>query len=219
MNIFDIKDFQDFIDKYDKKSYTLWDNSKDKNVKKFRKMVRYFYLNEQKKTCFYCKQYIFSKNGLHWQVEHILPKSIFPQFLFEPRNLIVICPDCNREKSNKNPHIEGIKACKQLSYPNASGRYTIVHPFFDTYEHHIEVVPAHHCDYPHHYFLRALTQKGKETVKMCDLNRFYQEFAGYKDMKGKQLESIDKFIEETGIGQLSRAEKVALIQKLSAELI
>lgn len=219
MNIFQIpKDLQNFVSSYDRKSYKIWEDMKNKNIKKFRKEIRYFYLHEQKKTCFYCKQYIFSKNGLHWQVEHILPKALFPQFLLDPQNLIVACPDCNGPKGNQNTHVDGLSACKQKIYPRTSGRFTIIHPFFDSYEEHIDIVPANHCDYPHHYFLRGLTPKGKATVKMCDLNRFYQEFAGYKDMTGKQVESIDQLIEDKGLSRLSRRDKISLIQKLTADL-
>lgn len=196
MQVFQIPfEFQKFIDKYDKKNYQLWNDESNKDVQAFRSLVRTHYLSDQKLTCFYCKQYIFSTHGLHWQVEHILPKSVFPQFLFEPRNLVVICPDCNREKGDQNPHVNGNRACSQVAYPSTSGRFKIIHPLYDTYEVHIERVSANHCDYPDHYFLKANTPKGKATVKMYDLNRFYQDFAGYKDMKGKQVQTIDEFIE------------------------
>lgn len=188
-------ELQTFIDNYDKENYQLWNNETNKDVQAFRSLIRAHYLSDQKLTCFYCKQYIFSTNGLHWQVEHILPKSSFPQFLFEPQNLIVICPDCNREKGSQNPHVDGDRACTQKTYPSKSGRFKIIHPLFDKYEDHIERVPANHCEYPDHYFLKAHSTKGKATVRMCDLNRFYQEFAGYKDMKGKQVQTIDDFIE------------------------
>lgn len=219
MNIFEIpENLQKLISDYDKKSYTIWNDMENQEINSFRKAVRTYYLSEQKNTCFYCKQYIFSKNGLHWQVEHILPKSLFPQFLFEPKNLIIICPDCNGPKGNQNTHVNGLSACSQKNYPRSSGRFTIIHPFFDQYQEHIHKIPAKHCDYPDHYFLRGLTPKGKATVKMCDLNRFYQDFAGYKDMTGKQVESLDQFIEDKEINSLSRSDKIVLIQKLTAEL-
>lgn len=220
MEIFELPtDLVDFVSNYDKKTYNIWDDSNNTSMKKFRTHIRNHYLNEQKLTCFYCKQYIFSENGLHWQVEHILPKSLFPQFLFHPHNLIVICPDCNREKSNQNPHIDGENGRNQINYPSTSGRFKIVHPFFDDYYQHIDRVSVDHCEYPEHYFIKALTKKGKATVKMCDLNRFYQDFAGYKDMKGKQVESIDKFIEDNGLDKLSKAQKKELANRLLADLL
>ncbi|WP_278395532.1 HNH endonuclease [Acinetobacter venetianus] len=206
-------ELQTFIDTYNKKNYQLWNDETNKDVQAFRSLIRTHYLSDQKLTCFYCKQYIFSTNGLHWQVEHILPKSLFPQFLFDPRNLIVICPDCNREKSDQNPHVSGDRACSQLTYPRTSGRFKIIHPLYDTYEDHIERVPANHCNYPDHYFLKAHTTKGKATVKMCDLNRFYQEFAGYKDMKGKQVKCLDDFLEQD-LNTLTKDQKKALVQKI-----
>jgi 5-methylcytosine-specific restriction endonuclease McrA len=218
MNVFQIPtELQSFIESYDKKNYRLWNDEDNKDLKKFRSQIRAHYISDQNLTCFYCKQYIFSPNGLHWQVEHILPKSLFPQFLFEPKNLIVICPDCNREKGNQNPHINGTKACTQKTYPSTSGRFKIVHPLFDTYSDHIERVSANHCDYPDHYFLKAQAPKGKATVKMCDLNRFYQEFAGYKDMKGKQVSALDNFIEKD-LNELTKEQKMELVQKIMASM-
>lgn len=215
MEAFEIPSYlQNFVSIYDRKSYKIWNDTKNVDINLFRKDARNHYLDQQKSACFYCKIFIFSKNGLHWQVEHILPKSLFPQFLFEPLNLIVICPDCNREKDAQNPHVAGNNALSQKTYPSKSTRFKIIHPFYDNYEEHIHKIPANHCDYPNHYFLKALTPKGKATVKMCDLNRFYQEFAGYKDMKGKQIESTDKFLEDTGINQLSKEEQREIVQKI-----
>lgn len=218
MNFFQIpRKLQPFINSYDKKNYQLWNDEKNKDVSKFRVLIRNHYLSDQKLTCFYCRQYIFSTHGFHWQVEHILPKSLFPQFLFEPKNLIVICPDCNKEKDNQNPHVDGNRACSQQSYPSTSGRFKIIHPLYDQYTEHINRISANHCDYPDHYFLKALTAKGKATVKMCDLNRFYQEFAGYQDMKGKQVSALDNFIEKD-LNELTKDQKMELVQKIMATM-
>lgn len=196
MEIFVIPaELKSFIDSYDKINYQLWNDEGNKDVKKFRSLIRNHYLSEQKLTCFYCKQYIFSTNGLHWQVEHILPKSLFPQFLFEPKNLIVICPDCNREKGNQNPHIDGDRVCGQQTYPSASGRFKIIHPFFDNYEEHIKRTRSNHCDYPDHYFFTACGPKAKATFRIFDLDRFNRNFAGFPDMSGKQVQTIDDLIE------------------------
>ena len=210
-------EYKSLVDTYDKKTYKLWNDEGNTDVNNFRTSIRNHYLVNQKLTCFYCRQYIFSTNGLHWQVEHILPKSLFPQFLFEPKNLIVICPDCNREKDDQNPHVNGSRARSQKSYPNKSGRYKIIHPLFDEYVDHIERVPANHCNYPDHYFLKAHTSKGKATVRMCYLDRFTQEFAGYKDMKGKQVECLDDFLERD-LNTLTKDQKMALVQKIMATM-
>jgi hypothetical protein len=61
-------------------------------------------------------------------------------------------------------------------------------------------------------------QQSQATVKMCDLNRFYQDFAGYKDMKGKQVAALDEFIEEKDINLLTREQKMALVQKIMASM-
>ncbi|WP_044101598.1 HNH endonuclease [Acinetobacter pittii] len=214
MEVFVIpSELKSFIDSYDKINYQIWNDEENNNVKTFRSLIRNHYLLNQKLTCFYCRQYIFSTNGLHWQVEHILPKSLFPQFLFEPKNLIVICPRCNGEKGDQNPHVKGNQGRSQKSYPSKSGRFTIVHPLYDAYQDHITRIPAQHCDYPDHYFLQARTTKGKATVRMCYLDRFTQEFAGFPDLKGKQVECLDDFLERD-LNTLTKDQKKALVQKI-----
>ena len=100
MEIFVIPaELKPFIDSYDKINYQLWNDDENKDVKSFRSLIRNHYLSEQKLTCFYCKQYIFSTNGLHWQVEHILPKSLFGEFKHEVRQF---------EKSYDNQQAEQI---------------------------------------------------------------------------------------------------------------
>lgn len=206
-------ELQNFINNYDQKNYHLWDDQNNDDVANFRYLIRNHYLSKQRLSCYYCKQYVFSTDGHHWQVEHILPKSLFPQFLFEPKNLIVICPRCNREKGNQNPHVNGDRACSQRTYPSTSGRFKIIHPLFDAYEDHITRIPAQHCDYPDHYFLQARTAKGKATVRMCYLDRFTQEFAGFPDLKGKQVECLDDFLERD-LNTLTKDQKKALVQKI-----
>ncbi|WP_140919035.1 HNH endonuclease [Limnobaculum xujianqingii] len=139
----------------------------DEDIDFIRKEIKIFYLKEQKNKCVYCKQITKSHNGRQWDVEHIISRESVHEFMFEPKNLCVACPDCNQRKGiNK---VTYSKAKKRL--PLNSSDYYIVHPHFDNYEQHIDAI------YPGEFYM-AKTEKGEKTITICGLNRFH-EFVGY----------------------------------------
>jgi uncharacterized protein (TIGR02646 family) len=62
--------------------------------------------------------------------EHIAPKSIYPQFIFEPMNLVLACPTCNRTLKND------INTIKLLATDYQDCEFYIVHPILDTISEH-----------------------------------------------------------------------------------
>ena len=60
--------------------------------------VRYFALKESDGACCLCGRTV--KDGIKLHVDHIKPKSIYPELTYEPSNLQVLCCDCNIGKSN-----------------------------------------------------------------------------------------------------------------------
>ncbi|MDC9582789.1 HNH endonuclease [Xenorhabdus sp. PR6a] len=139
----------------------------DDDLEVVRREIKDFYIREQKHTCAYCKQEIRSNNGRHWDIEHIISRESVHEFMFEPKNLCVSCPECNQRKGpNKVTHSKARK-----KPPLNSLDYFIVHPHLDNYEDHIEPVKIGEF-----YFSKS--EKGEKTISICGLNRFY-EFAGY----------------------------------------
>lgn len=52
--------------------------------------------------CGYCDALDEFFGGMRgYQIDHFAPKSLFPEWLLEYRNLVYSCPFCNRAKSNK----------------------------------------------------------------------------------------------------------------------
>jgi hypothetical protein len=56
--------------------------------------------------CFYCKKKVkegnaYAKNAKH--IDHVYPKSLFPELEHFPLNQVVSCGDCNRRKGNMIP--------------------------------------------------------------------------------------------------------------------
>lgn len=56
--------------------------------------------------CFYCNRVVksgnsYANNGLH--MDHVFPKSLFPELENFEMNIVACCADCNRRKSNMYP--------------------------------------------------------------------------------------------------------------------
>ena len=73
--------------------YTDWS---DKSLESLRKIIRDFYRKEQVGKCAYCKRDVSLQSASNSHVEHILPKSRYFKFIFEPKNLCVICAEIGR---------------------------------------------------------------------------------------------------------------------------
>ncbi len=62
--------------------------------------VRYFALKNSNGRCCLCG--LSAKDGVILHVDHIKPKSLYPELEFELSNLQVLCEYCNVGKSNKD---------------------------------------------------------------------------------------------------------------------
>lgn len=62
--------------------------------------VRYFALKESNGCCSLCGR--SPRDGVKLHVDHIKPKSKYPELKYEVSNLQVLCCDCNMGKSNKD---------------------------------------------------------------------------------------------------------------------
>lgn len=143
------------------KSSSKWEDEKYSNV---RKTIKDHYLKEQDYTCCFCKQRIVVKSNRAWDIEHIIPKSTHPAFMFEPKNLCASCPDCNNEKRNKGV----LDRDNRVRFPVVSTAYKIVHPHFDKYEEHLTVLVEGKL-----YGYK--TTKGKLTYRIYGLDRFMED--------------------------------------------
>lgn len=149
----------------------------DEDLLDLRIFIRNFYRKEQTALCVYCRNQVSLTSALNSHVEHIAPKSIYPQFMFTPENLCVSCADCNAIKSGKEAvsdnHISELRTIQKdnpIRYPSTSMAFKIVHPHFDDWGDHLVRTPEG-------YYL-DLTDKGAFTNALCRLNRRLHEF-GY----------------------------------------
>ncbi len=144
-------------------NHTSWS---DNDLEPLRNSLRVFYRNEQNGFCAFCRQNVSLTSALNCHVEHIVPKSLHLDFIFIPKNICVICADCNQIKRDQETLGEipdtVTSPTTRRQYPRASSSFEIVHPHFDIYDEHILVTNGYYID---------RTPKGHFTIGACKLNR------------------------------------------------
>lgn len=133
--------------------------------------IRNYYRKLQGGVCAYCRNPVSLYDAMNCHVEHVAPKSKYVVFMFEPRNLCVICADCNKIKRDQEvlcqePDTISRGGSRKL-YPKASSAFYIVHPHYDNWDEHILIVGKYYVD---------KTKKGHFTIGACVLNRHLREF-------------------------------------------
>ncbi|MCG8911311.1 HNH endonuclease [Pseudomonas sp. DP-17] len=138
-----------------------------------RTRIRAYYREHQRGICAYCANEVSVTSANNANIEHILPKSTYECFIFETRNMCIICADCNQAKGNTlvDDGEDSILNGRAIRYPSASNRFKIVHPFIDEYSDHIVKRRLAYI---------GITKKGLSTIATCDLNRFVRKF-GYEN--------------------------------------
>jgi uncharacterized protein (TIGR02646 family) len=176
----------------------IWDKEE---IKPLKKDIRNFYRSEQKILCAYCKYPVSVVYPTNCHIEHIAPKSIHPEYIFEPKNLCVICADCNqikRDQETLNQIPDTIKKKYKSKYPDKSEDFFIVHPHYDKYDEHILIVNG--------FYIDKASKKGNFTIGACLLNRKFL-FVGWEPKVIDNCEFVNdftEFIDENDIGKRNR---------------
>ena len=183
-----VGDNLNYVNRYDGVSHTEW-NQTDGPIVELRRTIRTHYLAEQKYRCAYCRMEKKENHGLTWDVEHIIPKAVYPRFLYEPLNLAMVCKECNTAKLDKSVLHRALSP--RASLPINSDAYTIVHPHHDKYSEHFEIIivagKITHRPKNNH--------KAKETFIMCDLVRFSYAFGEWEDFNYAIVKTFSEFVE------------------------
>jgi uncharacterized protein (TIGR02646 family) len=176
-----------YVSTYNGKDHSLW-NETTGPIVSIRAAIRAHYLEEQGYRCAYCRMLKRERYGLSWDVEHIIPKSEHPQFMFEPENLALACKECNLSKHDKSVLTRRLN--KTSPYPKEKESFSIIHPHFDTYSDHMEVAVL-----AGKVFHRPKNkEKGKETFIMCNLIRFSYEYGDWKDFSYAITKEVSDFL-------------------------
>ncbi|MDV3493303.1 hypothetical protein CMT25_19115 [Elizabethkingia anophelis] len=184
-----------------------WDSDDNSSL---RKEIRDYYRKQQKGTCSYCKQMVSIVYASDCHIEHIAPKSLHPEYIFEPLNSCIICSDCNQIKRNQETigtMPDTIKKKHKRNYPNKSEDFYIVHPHFDNYEDHIIIVNGLYIDKD--------SKKGNFTIGACRLNRRLG-LVGWEPEVVDESDLISDFSDF--ISEKSNTKKFKLLEKIKRKL-
>jgi len=137
-----------------------------------RATIREYYRREQRGICAYCRGPVSIRGALNCHLEHIAPKSKYLDFMFDPKNLCVICADCNTIKRDQEALAQEPETVLDIGkprkrYPRTTSAFLIVHPHFDQWDDHIQKVGKYFVD---------KTPKGHFTIGACVLNRHLRQF-------------------------------------------
>ena len=120
------------------------------------------HLRKQKGRCAYCRKQI-EIDGYYEDLDHVIAKTIKPEWMIKPKNLVVACNACNRLKRKDATLRSGYVG---LSFPSDSNDFIVFNPHFDQWSDHFGIEDD--------LFLVAKpNSKGKETIKICRLWRYH----------------------------------------------
>lgn len=168
---------KDIIEKAPPLTSTDW--SKDSyNVIKQR--IKGELLLHQFDRCAYCRKELEAA-GKYEPLEHIVPKTEKPTWMLIPKNLALCCDRCNNLKNDNKILAPTFEADTIL--PEISEAYLIFHPHFDNWGDHFE--------FEEDIFIVAKTDdKGKQTIKSCQLYRFNVIINRAKELRMNQKQPM-----------------------------
>lgn len=106
----------------------VWESEILKDVRvSLKTHIRQFRGNGNK--CAYCLKDFYNEHNMSIDVEHILPKGIFPEYTFTLKNLTIACKRCNLQI--KNNDISFLSDDFDRKKPFKSKYYSITHPVID----------------------------------------------------------------------------------------
>lgn len=144
----------------------------------YKARVREYYRKKQNRRCAYCRT-IVRTSQVSPEIEHIVPKSVRPLWMYEPFNHCMSCKTCNTKKSTKNV----LSDETVTTIPLKSEGYLLVHPHIDRYSQHINIIDG--------ILYEGLTDKGRETIRICELDR-YELAADRAEDKIKEEKTLDE---------------------------
>lgn len=164
-----------------------WTASSNKNLKKD---IKNHYSIVQDDFCAYCRMRV-RFDGYGEPIEHIVPKSIMVKWMFHPKNLCLSCYGCNTKKSDKNTLINHLSQIDNFkNYPTTTTDFNIVHPHFDVFSNHI-------VEDNLIYKPKNDSQKGRNTIDFCQLNRFDVLYSKARLRRNSKKQVTNKLIAVT----------------------
>jgi uncharacterized protein (TIGR02646 family) len=147
-------------------------------LKDFKRRFRAKMLPKQNYRCAYCRLELHPNEATP-EIEHIVPKSLKPNWMYEPFNLCLSCKLCNTKKGHVKKTLED-ESLEEM--PRDSESYKMIHPHLDKYSDNIEFVGD--------ILYKGISKKGRYTIWLCELNRY--EVAAARAMELIKQGAIDE---------------------------
>lgn len=123
------------IDKALELGYNCWSADFLNDIKE---KIKKHLLKKQLENCCYCKKNLSGEFSIVIDIEHILPKSKYPKFMFDLMNLAISCKRCNMKIKKNDIAFLNDFFFQSESYFDTKG-YNIVHPNLDVYDNHLQL--------------------------------------------------------------------------------
>ena len=181
-------------------------NSKkwEKGYSGFKANIRIHLKSEQNNRCAFCRCRV-SVGTSYSNLEHLVSKTDYPQFKFEPNNIVYCCTRCNLAKVKSNT-LENPVVDKSLQpFPIASNGFSIINPYFDDFENYIDFIDDIIIVVVNN------SRKGKETISLYKLfrpelaeERAYELKLNQKQLTRQLLNRLtDTNVEQDTINQIT----------------
>ena len=151
---------------------TVWPRLGNSNEihKYWKSLIRNRLKKKQEPRCCYCKRWLLH-NAYASPIEHVLPRSIYPQHALRLKNLALACHDCN--------HLKDADDWNELAEPYPTGPdIGFFHPNIHSYEEHINYLHYETNDLEYISF-HGLTPQGRH---LC--TQLLRDVVGKKRLEG-----------------------------------
>ncbi len=171
----------------------IWENKKLLLLK--RKIKNYYRFQILQDQCCYCRRPTTGEFNMVLDIEHVLPKGKYRNFMFRSFNLSVSCKRCNMEIKGEDDEFV-IKPIENDIMANDSDNYLILHPNFDIYFNHLsrEVIAHDNFNYTKYVVIND-SEKGQYTYEYFELSKFeidnFDQAQGIKDTRQEYSEQMD----------------------------
>lgn len=184
---------------------SIWNNERLSDLKS--KIKKYY--RDIRDACCYCRRDLQDEFNMVIDIEHVLPKSKYGEYMFELDNLNISCKRCNmRIKREKDDFIVDTLTIRD-DY-TLSSQYRFIHPNFDLYTQNMNVLKFAYDDIKLTKY-KPNTEKGKFTYNYFELNKLEVNFLN--DAQGVKSKSDDT-LDIEGLTDNLKDELQNLLNKL-----
>ncbi|MGF1878762.1 hypothetical protein L4D77_26200 [Photobacterium frigidiphilum] len=152
-----------------------WESNHASN---FKKHIKKIILDKQNNYCCYCQRDLHKETDRNKHIEHILPKSKFPLYMFDLTNLAISCVRCNSDQKLADISFlnitEGDYSYCWCNIPYQSRMYKFVHPNLDLIQSHLKRKTFTIKDRIYYQY-KPLSEKGLFHYDYFNLQFFEQE--------------------------------------------